>query len=59
MKTYGMGVLDKSDPEVAVRCQLLVLLVEVSKEEGFGGGVWRGSEEERKVVRQSDASSWY
>jgi hypothetical protein len=25
----------------AVRCQLLVLMVEVSKEEGFRGGVWR------------------
>jgi hypothetical protein len=28
--------------------------------EGFGRGVWRrGLEKERKIIRQSDASSWY
>jgi hypothetical protein len=55
----------------AVRYQLLVLIVEVLKEKGFGKGVrrrgseegfergvWRrGLEEEKKVIRQSDTSS--
>ena len=59
-----MGVPDKSDPEVVVRYQLLVLLVEGLKEEGFeGGGVRRrrGSKEEefeRGRVRRRRERYW-
>jgi hypothetical protein len=38
LKTYSIGVPDKSNPEVAVRYQLLVLLVERLKEEGIKEG---------------------
>jgi hypothetical protein len=34
-----MRVLDKSNPEVVIRYQFLVLLVEVLKKKGFGKGV--------------------
>jgi hypothetical protein len=43
-----MGVPDKSNPEVVVRCQLLVLLVEGLKEEGFGEGRVKGEGVQRR-----------
>jgi hypothetical protein len=48
-----MGVPDKSNPEVAVRYQLLVLLVEELKKEGFkkrGVRKRRSLEEEGEVL---------
>jgi hypothetical protein len=38
LKIYSIGVPDKSNPEVVVRYQLLVLLVEELKEKGFKEG---------------------